>query len=499
MASSQFQIPECVREKLVRLPDKPGCYLMRDKRGRIIYVGKAVSLRRRVQSYFRRSTWRRSDPKLRGLVHGVADIDVIVLRNEAEALLTESRLIKEYKPRYNVDFRDDKRFLMLRIHLHDPWPMFKAVRFSREDGATYLGPYTSSAATRTAMDFVEKKFGLRKCAPREPGPEDHKHCINDIVRFCSAPCVGRIARPQYLQRVEEACAFLRGERPALLDAVQAAMREAGATGRYEEAANLRDTWLMLRDIVEQRVRVRLPSSVRARGTERALHELQSALGLVNVPRNIECYDISNISGTLAVASMVCLSEGQPAPARYRHFNIRSVEHADDPGMMAEVIHRRFQRLHEQRERGPDLVIVDGGIPQLRAAVAAIGSIGMKAEPMVIGLAKRLEEVYVVGRSEPIRLPADSEPLHLLQCARDEAHRFALQHHRRRRAHRIRESVVDEIPGIGSVRKAQLLKWFGSVHQLKKATAKDICRVPGIGPKMAESIARSLNPGQSQTR
>lgn len=493
MAVNQFQIPERVRDKLASLPDKPGCYLMRDKRGKIIYVGKAISLRRRVQSYFRDSTWRRSDPKLRGLIHGVDDIDVIVLRNEAEALLTESRLIKEYKPRYNVDFRDDKRFLMLRINCHDAWPMFKAVRFSREDGATYLGPYTSSAATRTAMDFVEKKFGLRKCAPREPGPEDHRHCINDIVRFCSAPCIGRISRPDYLQRVGEACAFLRGERPAFLDAVRGAMREAGAAGRYEDAANLRDTWFMLRDIVEQRVRIRLPSSARAQVTQKAMSELQSALGMGTLPRCIECYDISNISGTLAVASMVCLLEGRPARARYRLFNIRTVEHSDDPGMMAEVICRRFQRLHDQGEIVPDLVVVDGGITQLRAAIGAIGSIGLKRMPMVIGLAKRLEEVHVPGRSDPIRLPADSGPLHLLQCARDEAHRFALQHHRRRRARRIRESVVDEIHGIGSVRKAQLLRWFGSVQRLKQATAEEIGAVPGIGRKTAESIAAVLHP------
>jgi excinuclease ABC subunit C len=187
-------IPDKVRHKLQELPDKPGCYLMRDRRGKIIYIGKAASLRKRVQSYFRTSTWVRADPKLRGLIRSVDDFDIVVLRNEAEALLTEGQLIKDYKPRYNVDLRDDKRFLMLRIHLAEPWPQFKAVRIRRDDGALYLGPYVNSVATRVAMDFVERTFGLRKCAPREPDATHHKHCLNDIVRFCSAPCIGLITR-----------------------------------------------------------------------------------------------------------------------------------------------------------------------------------------------------------------------------------------------------------------------------------------------------------------
>lgn len=461
---------------------------MRDRRGRIIYVGKAVSIRKRVQSYFRDSTWRRSDPKLRGLVRSIADIDVIVLRNEAEALLTESRLIKEYRPRYNVDFRDDKRFLMLRIDPGEPWPMFKAVRIRREDGATYLGPYVSSAATRTAMAFVEKQFGLRKCSPRVPGPGDHKHCINDIVRFCSAPCMGEITRAEYMARVDNACAFLRGEKPALLDAVRLAMAEASAASRFEEAATLRDSWFMLRDVVQQRARSVMPTAPKDVEAVEGMRELQQTLQLPALPGVIECFDVSNISGTLAVASMVCMVGGAPAPARYRRFRIRTLEQADDPRMMAEAIMRRFRRVQAEGAALPDLVIVDGGMAQLNAALAALQSLGANPMPAVVGLAKRFEEVHVPGRKAPVRLPAGSRALHLLQRARDEAHRFALDHHRRLRARRIRESIIDDIPGVGEKRKRDLLEHFGSARRLLRATAQEIAMVRGFGPELAETVA-----------
>ena len=496
MPESLPRLSERLQASLAVLPDKPGCYLMRDRRGKIIYIGKAASLRKRVQSYFRESTWRRADLKLKGLLHSVEDLDIVVLRTEAEALLTESQLIKEYKPRYNVDFRDDKRFLMIRVHLDDPWPMFKAVRIRRDDGAIYLGPYISSAATRAAMDFVERRFGLRKCAPRVPGPLDHKHCINDIVRFCSAPCVGRIDRADYLARVSEACAFLRGERPGLLDSLRVAMKECSAAGRYEDAASLRDTWFMLKELLHQRARARLPVTSRAGDAREGLHELQSVLQLPAIPVLIECYDVSNISGTLAVASMVCLVAGRPAPSRYRHFNIRTVAHSDDPAMMAEVIHRRFLRLQTESRKLPDLVIVDGGITQLRAAVNALARLAMGKPPRVIALAKRNEEIFLEQNTVPIRLPNSSKALRVLQSARDEAHRFALDHHRRLRARRIRESIVDEVPGIGEIRKAELLRRFGSVHRLRRATPQQIAEVPGIGWMTALSLYNSLHPGSA---
>lgn len=196
---------ENIQAKLDALPDKPGVYFMRDRSGRVIYVGKALSLRKRVQSYFRQSTRRGADPKLRGLIRSIADLETIELRSEAEAILVEGQLIKDYRPRYNVDFKDDKRFLLLRVNRSDPVPRFDACRIEKDDGADYFGPYASSASARAALDFVDLRCGLRRCRPARPGPEDHRHCHNDILRFCSAPCIGKSSDADYRARVEEAC------------------------------------------------------------------------------------------------------------------------------------------------------------------------------------------------------------------------------------------------------------------------------------------------------
>lgn len=478
------------------LPDKPGCYLMRDRRGKIIYIGKALSLRKRVQSYFRTGTWVKADPKLRGLIRSIDDFDVLVLRNEAEALLTEGQLIKDYKPRYNVDLRDDKRFLMLKIDLSEPWPQFKAVRIRKDDAALYLGPYVSSVATRAAMNFVEKKFGIRKCRPHIPDAKDHRHCINDIVRYCSAPCVGRITREEYLHRVEQACAFLRGEMPALLQEIRESMDQAAQAQRFEEAAALRDTWFMLKEICNQRARVVSTPAVKAEDARAGVEDLRRHLGLSGVPHRIECCDISNISGTHSVASLVCSLDGMPAPSQYRHYRIKTVHQADDPAMMAEVIRRRFERLQHEGGAAPDLLVVDGGVTQLNAAVGEMMLLGVQGIP-VIGLAKKFEEIHIPGKPEPLRLPSDSKALYVLQRTRDEAHRFALAYHQRLRARRLRESVLDEIPGMGEKRKTALLSHFGSVVRLRRASVDDIAVVPGVGLAMAKEIVEWLHRGTGQ--
>ena len=469
---------------------------MRDRRGKIIYIGKALSLRKRVQSYFRTGTWVKADPKLRGLIRSIDDFDYLVVRNEAEALLTEGQLIKDYKPRYNVDLRDDKRFLMLKIDLSEPWPQFKAVRIRKEDGSLYLGPYVNSIATRAAMDFVEKKFGLRKCRPHIPTLEDHRHCINDIVRYCSAPCLGRINRVDYLQRVESACAFLRGETPSLLEEVRESMEQAAAGRHFEAAAALRDTWFMLKDICNQRARVMSTPAMKADDARLGIEELRRALSLNSPLRRIECCDISNISGTHSVASLVCSIDGIPAPSHYRHYRIKTVHQSDDPAMMAEVIRRRFERLRREGGAAPDLLVVDGGITQLNAAFGEMLALGVTGVP-VIGLAKRFEEVYVPGKPAPLRLPAGSQALYVLQRTRDEAHRFALAYHQKLRARRLRESVIAEIPGMGDKRKAALLTHFGSVLRLQRASEVEIATGPGMGRAMAKEIVDLLHRGESR--
>jgi len=482
-------VPETVQRKLQELPDAPGCYLMRDRQGRIIYVGKAVSLRKRVQSYFRRATLRHADPKLRGLVKSVADLEWIVVRNEAEALLTEGQLIKDYKPRYNVSFRDDKRFLLICADPAAPLPQFKLRRLRQNERERVFGPYASSAAARATLDFVEKRFGIRKCAPAEPDAQTYRHCINDVVRYCAAPCIGKTSRAAYRERFEEACAFLRGERPQLLQEVRERMREAAARLDFERAIALRDTLQMLQSAVRQRARVVAAPELKAEEGRAALAALRAALDLPRPPEVIEAFDISNISGTFAVGSLVCFEAGRPQRSRYRRFRIRTVGGSDDPAMIGEVIGRRFARLTREGGRQPDLILIDGGATQLRAARAALAKLNL-ALPSA-GLAKRFEELYVAPERPPLALPADSPALKLLQRVRDEAHRFALAYHRRLRAQRLRESALDEVPGIGAVRKQKLLAQFGSVARLRRATESEIAAVGGIGRELAAAIRAAL--------
>lgn len=483
-------IPEQVKTRLADLPDKPGCYIMRDKLGRIIYVGKALSLRKRVQSYFRQATMRKADPKLRGLVNSVADLEFIVTRTEAEATLTEGRLIKEYKPRYNVRFKDDKRFLLLAVDRTDPFPRFDLTRIRKTDSREYFGPYASSAAAREALRFVEKQFGVRHCKPRIPTAADHEHCINDIVRYCTAPCVGRIDGIDYAKRVGEACAFLNGERPECLAGIRQEMEQASAAHDFERAAALRDALFRLSEIVRNRTRVLGTPEMKQEDAMEGIRELGRVLALKNPPGLIEAYDISNISGTHAVGGMVCAVDGMPRKNMYRRFRIRTVVGSDDPAMMAEMVSRSFAGTRESGRVMPDLVLIDGGITQVRAVTGALKDLGFAGVP-VAGLAKRYEEIYWPGRGRPIRLAAGTPGLKVLQRLRDEAHRFALDYHHRLRARVISESALDDIAGLGEQRKESLLRHFGSLRRLMKASEEDIAQLPGFGTETAKTIVEGL--------
>jgi excinuclease ABC subunit C len=482
--------PQQLREKLAALPDKPGCYLFRDRKGTIIYVGKAVSLRRRVQSYFRASTLRDAPPKLRSLLNSVADLEVIAVRNETEALLTESTLIKQYRPRFNIVLRDDKRYLALRADPRDPVPRLTTCRILRDDHALYFGPFPSAAVVRSVLDFTEKRFGLRKCTPIRPDAETYRHCINDIIRFCSAPCVGRVTPEEYRLRFDEACAFLRGERLGIIEEVKAQMQAAAAARDFEKAAALRDTWIALREMVKRRVRVVATPEMHAADASAGIRELHRLLGLPALPTLIEGFDISNLFGTHSVASMVAASDGLPDRRLYRRFRIRTVAGADDPRSMAEVIGRRYARVRDEGKPLPGLVLIDGGVTQLRAAREALNTLGLGHVPAV-GLAKQFEEIVVDDGRPPLLLPRDSDALRVLTRLRDEAHRFAIDYHRRLRGRLIRESALDEIPGIGPAKKAALLKRFGSVYRLARASREAIESVPGIDRTLAEAILRAV--------
>jgi excinuclease ABC subunit C len=526
------------------LPHKPGVYLMKDRFGTVIYVGKARDLRKRVSQYFhpsRRMGW---DLKFIALVEAIHDFDVHVVKSEPESLLLEGKLIKEFHPRYNVSFRDDKRFLMVKVNLNDPIPNFAFARLRKDDGARYFGPFTNSTAARNTLALVRKQFNLRGCRVFTPGEADYKHCLYAHLKYCTAPCIGNVTREQYLEQVRAACDFLDGQCREMKDQLELEMRKAAASQDYEKAAEMRDLINDLKRTTKrtekfERVPYTLPLTI---DPECDLGELAKVLGLLSSPRHIEGFDISNISGTFAVASLVSFKNGRPDRANYRRFKIKTVEGQDDFASMAEVVRRRYTRLlneskRESREssaeggeaipqelqklvdetskrvrRGkgrahcpseprraadsalcpdlPDLILIDGGKGQLNAACAELVKLGLEKIP-VIGLAKEFEEIYRPGESAPLRLGLDHPAVKLLQRIRDECHRVANSYNAQLRIRKISESILDEFPGIGERRKAALLKKFGSVQRLRTASVEQIAAVPGFGGKAAEELRKFL--------
>ena len=461
---------------------------MRDRRGEIIYVGKAKNLKRRVMSYFRPGA--RHAPKVRSMVECVWDLEFMVVKNEAESLLTEASLIKKYKPHFNILMRDDKRYLALRADPGAQWPRFSCVRIVRDDGARYFGPFPSAPVVRKAKDFAEKRYGIRECAAICPDLDTHEHCLADVIRTCSAPCLGRIAPDEYRRRFEEACAFLEGRRSEVFAELDGKMRDFAAQGRYEDAAEVRDLIAALKDMTKAHF-VRKPPKMKEAAAQKGIAELAEAIGLEKPPRIIECVDISNLFGTHNVASLVVAQDGLPDGRYYRHFKIKSFEGADDPAAMAEVVRRRYGPGSTLLAKSPraDLYICDGGITQLRAARAAFAELGIGDIP-TIGLAKRQEEVVLDDGRESILLPRDSEALMVITRLRDEAHRFAITYHRALRERKIRESVLDEIPGIGEAKKVKLLKAFKSIGGIARAEAAEVAKIAAVDLATAAEIIRA---------
>ena len=479
-----------LKSKVRDLPNKPGVYLMRDQLGRVIYVGKARSLRKRVGQYFHPSRQMRWDPKTRALIESIADFETFVVNSEPEALLLEGKLIKDYKPRYNAMFKDDKRFLLVKVNLTEPYPRFKFARLKKDDGARYFGPFAHAGAIRRAMQFMRKTYGVLVAGTGQPTEKELKYS----TYLVPVPLSG-MSREEYLRRVEVACEFLEGRNKEGLAELEEQMRAAAKEMQFEKAAELRDVSRSLREIARvarERKFARDPAVAGSKiDLQSEMAELQRVLSLPILPRHIEGFDISNISGTLSVASAVCFRDGKPHKDHYRHYRIKTVEGSDDFASMAEVVGRRYALGCRLREASlPDLVMVDGGAGQLAAALRALDALELRAVP-VIGLAKRQEEIYLPSQPQPIRLDRASPALHLIQRLRDEAHRFANAYHQKLRKRRIQESVLDEFPGLGEKRKQALLRHFGSIQRLRAATAEEIAAVPGIGPKTAAALREFL--------
>ncbi|AAZ56054.1 excinuclease ABC subunit UvrC [Thermobifida fusca] len=632
-----------LRPKPGSIPTDPGVYRFRDEHGRVIYVGKAKNLRARLSSYFQ--DFSALHPRTQTMISTAADVDWTVVNTEVEALQLEYSWIKEYSPRFNVRYRDDKSYPYLAVTLNEEFPRVQVMRGARRRGVRYFGPYSYAWAIRDTVDLLLRVFPVRTCSAGvfKRARSSGRPCLLGYIDKCSAPCVGRIGVEEYRALAEDFCAFMAGETGRFLRQLEAEMKQAAAAQEYERAARIRDDIQALRTVMEKQavvlgdstdcdviaiaedqleaavqvfyvrggrirgergwvvdkvedvstgklveqflaqtyggaddeesttaiprevlvsaepadrdavvawlskrrgaaVDVRVPQrgdkralmetvlknaeqtlarhkSQRASDLttrSKALAEIAEALGLAEAPLRIECFDISTLQGEHTVASMVVFEDGLARKSEYRRFSIRGAEGADsDVAAMYEVISRRFTRYLEESQRvgeldtlgesgapqgaerkaprfayPPNLVVVDGGRPQVAAAQRALDDLGIE-DVAVCGLAKRLEEVWLPGEEDPIILPRTSEGLYLLQRVRDEAHRFAISYHRRKRAKALTASVLDDIPGLGPVRRAALLKHFGSVRRLAQATAAEIAEVPGIGERTAQTIYERL--------
>ncbi len=596
--------------KLETLPQKPGVYLMKNEQGVILYVGKAKALRNRVRSYFQHAG-HDGQPKLQALVNKIATFDIIVTDTEREALVLEAHLIKKYKPRYNINLKDDKKYPFLKI-TSEPYPRLTVVRTVARDGGKYFGPYTNVRAMRNTLRTVRRLFPVRDCAHKLPDRNPPRVCLSYHIKRCQGPCQNLVSQEEYSRMIRQVTLFLSGRSDTLKTVLREKMEEAAQSQKFERAAEIRDR---LRDVerttARQRVastqledwdvlamareddevcgvimeiregklldkktyvlggameaspeeivsaflkqfyvdamaipgEIHLPCTIPdekmvtdwlsearggkvtlktpQRGDKAKLMEmartnaevmlaerrfkreklkdhvphsvtaLQRDLRLKKPPRRIEAMDISNIQGADAVGSLVCFVDGRAKKSEYRRFKIRSVAGVDDYAMMREVVTRRFRRLREEERAFPDLLLVDGGKGQLSSAVKALEKLGI-GDQSVIGLAKRLEEVFVPGISEAQTIPKVSSALKLLQQIRDEAHRFAIAYHRKLRTDRTIASELDRIPGIGKTRRIALLKCFGSIKRIARAEVEQIARVSRIGEKLAKEIKEGLN-------
>ncbi len=602
---------EAVAARLKALPDAPGCYLFKDADGRLLYVGKAISLRNRVRSYFHKSA--QHSIRIARMVARVRDIEWFAVDSELEALVLECNLIKEHRPPYNVRLRDDKSYPYIVV-TKEKFPRVLFTRKIRKDGSRYFGPYTSAFAVRDTLQLLHKVFKLIPCGKSWSGEAVQKPCLYYHMGRCLAPCAGLASREEHASEIRNVMLFLEGRSQALMKNLAEQMDRASERLDFERAASLRDTMANLESVLERQkavatddknqdviaivkddrgaavqmfyvrggkligqrhfyldgasdtnaseaiqefvkryytdapeiprevllpveiaerdivqswlkqkrgstVTVTVPAGgeklalveMAATNAEMALMQfakqeedieawaasagqaLQEALALEQPPVRIECFDISNIQGTAPVSSMVVVESGQPAKDEYRRFKIRYTPEApDDFAMMRETVLRRLRNYQEGNPKFsklPDLIVIDGGKGQLNAALKAMDEIGLRVP--AVGLAKKEELLYLPNRSEPIALPMNSPGLVLLRRLRDEAHRFAISYHRKLRDKRMFGSPLEEIPGVGPRRRRLLLRSFGSVEGIRRATIEDLAAVPTMTKALAARVKEAL--------
>lgn len=406
-----------IKEKLEVIPHSPGIYMMKDSKGEILYIGKAKDLSKRVSSYFQEH--RPRSARQMSLLERVRDLDYIMTASEEEALIYESNLIKEKKPKYNIELKDDKSFPFLKLTLSEKFPRLIIARKKVDDGSRYFGPYTRVKLLRSAVSIMKSIFPLRTC---KKIPDEV--CLSYHIGQCAGPCIKRISQSDYREIVEQLILFLEGKKTRLLKELTRSMNEEARRERFEEAAIIRNRIAALSEVPGKKLR-------EYSGWGDVAVKLKRLLRLPRLPLKIEAFDVSNIRGKEATGSMVYFNNGKPDKTNYRKFKIKDVEGIDDYAMIQEIVRRRYKRLKEEGGPFPDLIIIDGGKGHLQTAYKELLRLNLRHVP-IVSIAKEHERIYTLGSKTPLDINSDSQLLYFIQQIRDEAHRFALKYHHKLR-------------------------------------------------------------------
>jgi len=485
---------------LKSLPDKPGVYIMRDAERKVIYIGKAKRLKRRVASYFRHSNF--ASPRLRKLVEMIDDISTLRTETEAEALIVEAKLIKRYSPFFNVELKMGDRYPYIRI-TSESFPRLVVTRKKEDDSSVWFGPYVSAGGIRALLRLIERYFPLRNCKSEilRINPA-RRPCIEFSLDHCMGVCACRTPEVEYRDRVNDIILLLQGNTGELVERMRRRMDAAARNMAFEEAARYRDTIRALWKVSRQRVSEALQEDLDS-ATWQVLTKMQDTFALDTLPWRIDAFDISHMSGRDTYGCCVVFEQGRPNPSLYRRFKIRSLTDGeiDDFRAMQETVLRRYRHVLNNTEPMPQFILIDGGPVQLEFAMKSLselkadipanfkGVFAPPENPSIAALAEKEELVFLPDKTEPLRLSFDSPVLKLLQQIRDEVHRYAITTHRNARTSRLRRSVLEEIPGIGKARAAQLIVKCGSVQRIAMMTSEELAGIPGL--KIGKTLAKKI--------
>lgn len=479
-----------LKEAIRRLPNKPGVYVMHNEFKQPLYVGKAKNLKKRVASYFQASKKLQiAQPKIKSMVQQIVSFEYHCVNSESEALLLESQLIKKYKPKYNTSLKDDKRFLLVQLNPKESLPRFCLTRNRIYKHYRYYGPFPHAGSLRKTLDIMKRKFGILLNDANPKKIDDHTWHLYDDVRAELSDLPNEVTEETYRERVEKACKFLEGQTVSIIDTLKERMQVYSKKQNYEKASALRDQIIAIQQ-TSKRTRKFERNLIGFITEKESLTALKEALSLSKLPKHIECFDISHISGSFCVASMVCFTNGKPNRKQYRRYKIKSFVGNDDFRAIEEVVTRRYLRLQKEGSPFPDLIVIDGGVGQVHAAEKAFETL-KKNSPYLIGLAKKNETIVFPDNRPSLNLPFRNPALRLLQYLRDEAHSFANNFNAELRSKKIKESILDDFKGIGETRKAELLKSFGTIKNLRNASIDELVQQKGIGLKTAEKLSKFL--------